>query len=277
MSFNEYWQAEQARGAVAEAIAAMKAGDGAAHQRLYEALKKAALFLPLAVMPEGLQNGDLLVGEKVPLQIKMVKDQQGEPYLPLFSSESTLRHSDPSMSGYLALAFAALVQLALQTRARGIIVDRDGPASAVLQLPVLLSLAQQGGPGQAAAPTQAGQLRVGPPPRVIEHREVLRLTEWLLQAGVRQAFLFGMHHGGQPPVLALGVDFINTPDSERVQAMARALHEVVGPSAVTPLTGPLAMLLARQPGAIRFDLRDQGLPQPTIDGTPASAAPPSPA
>ncbi|MDQ4076478.1 MAG: SseB family protein [Chloroflexota bacterium] len=265
MSFNEYWQAEQKRRAVAEAIAALEPGDKAAHARFYQALKRASLLLPVEALPEGLQNGDLLTGENVPIQVKMVKTKDGKVYLPLFTSRSTLRHSHSEVQPYLQLAFSSVVQMALQAKAAGVVVDRSGPASAIVQLPVLLALSKGQKTGQ---PTQASgtdtkqkatQIRVGPPPRVIEYREVLALGDWLeQQSGLAQAYLFGLIRGSSQAILTVGLSFSESPEQEEMKEMARELREVLGPSGIILIDGQLATMLARQAGAIRFDLRKIG-------------------
>lgn len=266
MSFNEYWQAEQQRRAVAEAIAALQPGDRAAHERFYHALQQALLLLPVEALPEGLASGERLVGKEVSVQVKMVEGQDNKRYLPLFTGEATLAHARGDEPAHLLVSFPTLAQMAIQARLGGIIVDQGGPASAVVQLPVLVALARQrteprptpvGGPAEAPAATPA--LRVGPAPRVVEHREIIALGEWARrQPGLAQAYLFGLVQGGQPPMLAVGLGFREAPPQEQMQALARELHDVLGPAGVLWLSPPLTTLLARQAGAIHFDLRELG-------------------
>lgn len=302
MSFNAYWQAAQQRRAVAEAIQQIQPGDTQAHQRMYQALQQAALLLPIVQVPEGLESGDYLKGENVSVQVKMVKGPQDKIYLPLFTSSAAMQQAHGEQQPHLLLTFHTLVQMVLRAQAGGIILDRQGPRSMVVELAVLLNLTNPRanlanppldltttqGPSaspspstppnrdSAAPPTVPGQavtamppmgaatsiptaptLRVGPPPRVLTFHELQGLQAWLgEQEEVVEAYLFGLLKDDTQPILALGLGFATIPPTAQLQAMARSLRGVLGTSGLIPLTTQLATLLARQPGAIRFELLD---------------------
>ncbi|MGH2543916.1 MAG: SseB family protein [Ardenticatenaceae bacterium] len=268
MAFNEFWQAEQQRRAVAEAITVLKPDDASTQARFFQALQNASLLLPVEALPEGMQNGDLLAGQNVPVQVKMIKGQENEVYLPLFTGEASLRRGQLAEQPFIAVAFPAIVQMALQARLTGIVIDQGSPAMATVPLSALLNLSKskaaegaQPQPAAAPAPTPAhqSQLRVGPPPRVLDYPEIAELNDWLQkQRGLVQAYLFGLMRGNSPPVLAVGMGFPDAPPAARMQEMARELPAFLGPSSLLLLDGQLATLLARQPGAIRFDLRKRG-------------------
>ncbi len=282
MSFNEYWQAEQVRRTLQEAIGALKEADGEAHARFFQALQQSLLLLPIEVLPPGMQSGDVLAGSNVPLQLKLIKGAEDKLFLPLFTSEAHLRLSHSPDQLYLLLPFPAVLQVALQIRAAGILIDRGGPASATVQASALLAMAphlRNAPPPPTAQPPNQPTVRLGPPPRVIEHREVAALNRWLQQQpGLSQAYLFGLVRGATtPPILALGLAVSTPPPPERFQAMGREVGELLGPSAVTLLSGEWATLLARQAGAIRFDFRQMGSPETSEGEPPPSDLAPPPA
>lgn len=281
MSFNDYWQAQQRRRAVAAAIVNLREGGPAAQTQLYEALRQAILLLPVAELPEGHTIGDVVVGQNVQIRVSMTKGLEDKLYLPCFTSEAHLHRSHPdNATPYVLLPFPAIAQMALTVGAVAVLLDQGGPHSAIVARPMLERLAS----GQVqleSPPAQAGQpqrptLRLSPPPRVIAYGELTRLHEWLQQQpGLAQAYLFGLLHGTAKPMLTVGMGFPQSPGQDVVEQLAREASALLGPVGVILLDGPLATLLARQAGAIRFDFTVEAS-EPPADAPP-NGPPPAPA
>lgn len=264
MSFNDYWQAQQRRRAVAEAVAALKEGGPDAQTRLYESLRHAVLLLPVAELPEGHAMGDVLMGQNVQVKVAMPKGPNDRLFMPGFTSEETLRLSHPEEdSPYVLLPFQALAKMTLTAGAGGVILDRGGPHSAVVPPAMLQALADGQPPPQpppATAPAQQApqSLHLSPPSRIVTYAELERLNGWLRQQpGLAQAYLFGLMYGTNKPMLTIGMGFLHAPGKEAMEQLARQAGELMGQVGVILLDGQLARLLARQAGAIRFDFNPQ--------------------
>lgn len=262
MSFNEYWQAEQQRRAVAEAIAALRPGEPQNESRFYEALRQATLLLPVTELPEGMQSGELLVGQKQ-VRVTMVQGPNQQLYLPLFTSEENLHRAHPPDAPHILLPFPPIVEMVQNAQVAGIVIDHAGPASAAVPLATLAAVVRgEAPPAPEAAPTTtsqvpANQLRVGPMPRVVSQHEVNALARWLQQqAGVTQAYLFGLNQMGpqSQPVLTVGMGFSQFPPQTHIEQLAQQVGGLLGPSGIVVLDGRLLALLAQQVGVIRFDL-----------------------
>jgi hypothetical protein len=282
VSFNDYWQAQQRRRAVAAAIAKLKDGGPAAQAQLYETLRLAVLLLPVAELPEGHATGDVVVGQNVQIKVALAKGPDEKLYLPCFTSEENLHrgHSDEEVL-YVLLPFQAIAQMALTANAVGVLLDRAGPHSAIMPRPMLESLAagqaqfqpspSQAQPGQPQRPT----LHLSAPPRLVTHAEIMRLHEWLAQQpNLAQAYLFGLLYGTGKPVLTIGMGFLQPPGRDTMEQLAKEAGHLLGPVGVIGLDGKMAAALARQAGAIRFDFTVEG--RESTDGAPPTAAPPSP-
>jgi hypothetical protein len=209
----------------------------------------------------------------------MVRREDGQIYLPLFTGVAALRRVHDESQPYLAIHCKIAAKMALQARLAGAIIDRGGPAVAHVALPTLIALAKgesppapSGSPGTPAQP----KLLLGPPPRLLDYDEIADLYAFLgEQPSIAQAFLFGVVQDKKPPELAVGVGFTEPQPAERLPELMRGIREIMGPVGVLWLDGRLATLLARQGGAIRFKVR-KSQPAPTsASGTPPTSPPPS--
>src|SRR5688572_24465118 len=111
MSFNDYWQGQQQRRAVADAIAALRPGDPSSEAPLYQALRKAILLLPVPELPEGMNSGDLLVGQNIQVKVTMVQGANHQLFLPLFTSEAHLQRAHPAESPYILVALPPILEM----------------------------------------------------------------------------------------------------------------------------------------------------------------------
>lgn len=297
MTFSDYWQAREGRRLVAEALAVLTPDDPRARQRFLAALRQAVLLLPVAELPPGYDVGDAIVGQKVPLRVTLVHGADKQPYLDLFTSESQLREHHPSDLPYVLVPFPVLAELALSAKMGGMIIDRNRNASAVLTPPTLRTLLSQdqATPSLPAAPQPATPrpptpptqppFRVGPPPRVVTQYEIHALDQLLRrQPGLSHAYLFGLVRGNaiNQATMALALGYARVPDQATLQALAAEITKRVGTAGVMLMDERLAALLARQPGAIRFEFMasvrgDSGGGTPPSDLPPAPASPDTPA
>lgn len=259
MAFNDYWQATQTRREVAEAIAALRPGDVAAQNRFLNLLQQAVLLLPVAELPPGHELGEMVTEPHVPLKVTFIQEEDGRPYLEIFTSEERLLFNHPGEQPYIGLPFVALAQIALTTHVAGIIIDRNGDSSALLTPPVIETFIEammgQGAPELLQQSSDAyPDLRMGPPPRVLTQHELVTLNTYLTeQPGLLEAYVFGVMPAGMEPMLTVGLAFAYAPNQERLQDMACEVAEILGRSGVLLVDEELASLLARQMGAIRFD------------------------
>lgn len=259
MAFNDYWQATQTRCEVAEAIAALRPGNVAAQTRFLNLLQQAVLLLPVAELPPGHELGEMVTELHVPLQITFIQEEDGRPYLEIFTSEERLLFNHPHEQPYVGLPFMALAQIALTTQVAGIIIDRNGDASALLTPPVIETfMTGMTGHGVMAllqpSPDAYPDLRMGPPPRLLTQHELLALNGYLKQqSGLQEAYLFGVMPAEMEPMLTVGLSFTYPPSQERLQEMACEVSQILGRSGVLLVDQEMITLLGRQMGAIRFD------------------------
>lgn len=261
MSFNEYWQAEQNRNAVRKAMAAVRNREEGAIQRLQNALRAVILLVPVREVPPNHEIGDTVRGTNVPLQVMLTRDDQGGQHLVVFTSEQELTATYPGSPPFIGLSFEVLANLAAQAPIADVVIDRNGPHPVTIPPSLLTTWSRPASttPGAVSttqpAPQVAGQAKLTAPPRMMKWEELQALEALLRrQEGLVQAYLFGVLHGAPPPLLTVGLGFPTPPPPETMQAIAREIARVLGPSGVVSLDSRLPLLLARQAGAIRFDL-----------------------
>ena len=263
MSFNDYWLAQQQQRKVAAAIAALKSGGKAAQAELLKTLRDASLLVPVADLPEGYHTGDIIKAKNVRLNITLIRGKDQKAYLALFTGEESLRRSFAEPHPYVVLNFKGLVKLALNIKVVGIVIDRNGPASAILPATILPSfLTPQKSPVSNQAPQQSkvpqqskAQLQAGPIPRLITQAEIASLHSYLLaQENIAQAYLFGLKQR-KKSILTVGLVHRGVaPKQEEIQSMARELNPIIGGSGVLVLNERLKTMLERLVGVVRFDL-----------------------
>jgi hypothetical protein len=261
VSFNEYWQAEQKRKAVRDAMVALRNREEGAIQRLQDALRSVILLVPVREVPPNHDIGDTVRGANVPLQVMLTRDDQGNQHLVVFTNEQELTATYPASPPFIGLSFDVLANLAAQAPVADVVIDRNGPSPVTIPPSLLNTWARpapvtQGTSSPAQpAPLVAGQAQLTPPPRMLKWEELQALAGVLRhQEGLVQAYLFGVLHGTPPPLLTVGLGFTVQPSPEAMQRIAREIAKVLGPSGVLALDSRLPLLLARQAGAIRFDL-----------------------
>lgn len=288
MSFNDYWQAEQNRKLLREAMVAVRNREEGAIQKLQGTLRNVILLVPVREVPPNHEIGDTVRGANVPLQVMLTRDEQGGQHLVVFTGEQELLATYPAAPPFIGLSFDVLAHLATQAPIADVIIDRNG-ASPVTVPPSLLSSWARPAPVLSGVstptptPLVAGQAQLTPPPRMVTWQELRALEQVLReQEDLVQAYLFGVMHGAPPPLLTVGLGFTSQPTPERIQTVARAIGKVLGASGVLALDSRLPMVLARQAGTIRFDFEPR-----TGEGThlqsqaephlPPGALPPFPA
>lgn len=276
MSFNEYWQAEQNRTALREAMVEVRNRSEGAIQKLQAALRKVILLVPVREVPPHHEIGDTVRGANVPLQVMLTRDEHGGQHLTVFTSEQELVATYPAAPPFIGLSFDVLAHLATQAPIVDVVIDRNGGSPVTLPPSLLTSWARPApvvaGTPPPATPLVAGQAQLTPPPRMVTWQELQALEQVLReQVGLVQAYLFGVMHGAPPPLLTVGLGFTTQPTPETMQLVARAIGKVLGASGVLALDSRLPLMLARQAGAIRFDLDSErvALP-PQANSQPAS-------
>lgn len=257
MSFNDYWQAQEKQRQVATAIAALKSGGKAAQTELLKTLRDASLLVPVAELPEGYYSGDIIKANNVHLKITMIRGKDQKAYLSLFTSEESLRRSFPNPHPYVVLDFKNLVKLALNVKVVGIVIDRNGPASAILPAPIFPSfLTPKASNASNQAPEQRKtQLQAGPIPRLMTQAEIATLYDYLLkQENITQAYLFGLKQK-KKSILTVGLVHRGVaPTQKEIQSIARELSTMIGTSGVLVLNKGLKTMVERLVGVVRFDL-----------------------
>lgn len=262
MSFNDYWQAQEKQRKVAAAIAALKSGGKAAQTELLKTLPDAPLLVPLADLPEGYHTGDIIKANNVRLQITMIRGKDQKAYLALFTSEENLRRSFAEPHPYVVLNFKNLVKLALNVKVVGVVIDRNGPASAILPARILPSFltpkargARESNASNQAPQQSKAQLQAGPIPRLMTQAEIATLHDYLLkQENITQAYLFGLKQK-KKSVLTVGLVHRGVaPKQEEIQSMARGLSAIIGTNGVLVLNEGLKTMVERLVGVVRFDL-----------------------
>jgi hypothetical protein len=284
VSFNDYWQAEQRRRALREAMVSVRNRDEGAVHRLQSTLRAAVLLVPVREVPANHDVGDTVRGANVPLQVMLSRDEQGGQHLVVFTSEQELGATFPAAPPFIGLSFNVLAHLAAQAPVTDVIIDRNGPNPVTIPPSLLIEWARPTAATSAAAPegakTPTGQqAQLTPPPRLVTWRELQTLEQILQsQEGLVQAYVFGVMHGKPPPLLTVGLGFTTQPAPDVLQSLAREVGRVLGPSGVLALDSRLPLLLSRQPGTIRFDLEARGSPPlvPEGDGPAPDGSPPAP-
>ncbi len=280
MSFNEYWQAEQNRNTLREAMAAVRQRSDGAIPKLQAALRNVILLVPVREVPPNHEIGDTVRGANVPLQVMLTRDERGGQHLVVFTSEQELVATYPAAPPFIGLSFDVLAHLAAQAPIADVVIDRNGPSAVTIPPSLLTSWARpapsaSGTPAPATPPLVAGQAQLTPPPRMVTWQELRALDAVLReQPELVQAYLFGVMHGTSPSLLTVGLGFTTQPTPEIMQTIARAIGKVLGASGVLALDSRLPLVLARQAGAIRFDLGGEIGQTLSADQAPESRVPP---
>jgi hypothetical protein len=283
VSFNDYWQAEQKRRRLREVMVAVRDRVEGSSEQLQSALRAAIVLVPVREMPPNHDIGDTVRGANVPLQVMLARDEQERQHLVVFTSEKELATTYPGSPPFIGLPFEVLAHLATQAPIVDVVIDKDGGAALTFPPTLLKAWARpapqnaEKGEGGKSPQLVAGQAQLTAPPRPLTWQELAALREVLMaQEGLVQAYLFGVLHGNPPPLLTVGLGFTTPPTPDRMQALARDVGKVLGASGVLALDSRLPVLLARQPGAIRFDLEPSPplLPAQAGEGGDSEAAPP---
>lgn len=271
MSFNEYWQAERVRREIAAMIRTLERGDQAAERALLLRLAAAQLFLPVGALPPGMRDGEPVRQPGVPLKVRMVRTREEQRFLPLFTSEPQIQRSAFADNHFVVVPFSGAAQLAVQNGTAGIVVDQGEGPSFVIPVAALQGLAARGNQGGAPDGRPRGaRLHLSPPPRLLSFDDLRRLEEWLRrEPEIVQAYLFGLAREKNRVMLTLGIGCPGGLSPERIRELARSVSGILGASGVILLDANLAQLLARQPGAIRFELEAARTPP-----TPPPSDPP---
>jgi hypothetical protein len=276
VSFNEYWQAEQNRTLLREAMVAVRNREEGAIQKLQGTLRNVILLVPVREVPPNHEVGDTVRGANVPLQVMLTRDEKGAQHLAVFTSEQDLVATYPAAPPFIGLSFDVLAHLATQAPIADVVIDRNGASPVTVPPSLLSSWARPapvvaGTPATPPTPLVAGQAQLTPPPRMVTWQELQALEQLLReQEDLVQAYLFGVMHGAPPPLLTVGLGFTTQPAPERMQLVARAIGKVLGASGVLVLDSRLPLLLARQAGTIRFDFAPRTAPTapPSVDEAP---------
>lgn len=253
VSFNEYWQAEQNRQAIAALLPDLNTGGKEAQQKLSQLLQKARLLLPLKSLPPNYQTGDLVRrNQKVNLDLVTLTAKDSKLYFLVFTNEAQLQKATSEEQPYLVLPFMSIATQALKLKAAGILINHGHETPALLPA---ASLAQLINATQKTAAKKGGQLQILPIPRPITLSQILFIEDSLRQQPkVLDAYLFGLRHPKQKKAtLTVGLLCRTALNKEQLHALANQIAKQLGKSAVVTMNDKWLPLLKRQTGIIHFD------------------------